>query len=112
MNTQTLLANFGYIADAPEGVVRLREMIYNLAVTGALSDQRPEEGDGHALLTELGRKKQHLIEAGEYKRSSNLENLRAEFNEALPRLPSTWAWSRLVDVGEINPRNVADDDTM
>ena len=112
MNAETFLANFGHIANAPEGINRLREMIYNLAVTGALSEQRDEEKDGRALLTEIREKKQHLIEAGMYKRSPKLENLRDAFNEALPKIPSSWAWARLIDVGEISPKNKTDEDTV
>jgi len=112
MNAENFLTNFGQIASAPEGINRLREMIYNLAVTGVLSEQRHEDGDGHALLAEIKEKKQRLIEAGIHKRSPKIENLRDAFNESLPKIPSSWAWARLVDVGEISPKNEADDDTM
>lgn len=112
MNPNHFLADFGHIANAPGGISRLREMIYNLAVTGALSEQRHSDGDGHALLEEITAKKQALSDAGKYKRSPKLENFRDAYNENLPKVPATWAWSRLVEVGEISPRNEAEDDTM
>jgi len=109
MNPEQFLANFGHVTNAPEGIDRLREMIYNLAVTGALSEQRRDEGDGHSLLKEIIAKKQALSDAGAYKRSPKLENLRDAYNENLPNIPSSWAWSRLVEVGQISPKNEADD---
>jgi type I restriction enzyme S subunit len=112
MNPNLFLADFGHIANAPGGISRLREMIYNLAVTGALSEQRRSDGDGHALLEEITVKKQALSDAGKYKRSPKLENFRDAYNENLPKVPATWAWSRLVEVGEISPRNEAEDDSM
>lgn len=112
MNPDLFLADFGHIANAPEGINRLREMIYSLAVTGALSEQRRSDGDGHSLLTEIAAKKQALSDAGVYKRSPKLENLHDAFNENLPKIPSAWAWSRLVEVGEISPKNEAEDDVI
>ncbi|UTF49811.1 restriction endonuclease subunit S [Desulfomicrobium sp. ZS1] len=111
MNPNLFLADFGHIVNAPGGISRLREMIYNLAVTGALSEQRRSDGDGHALLEEITAKKQALSDAGKYKRSPKLENFRDAYNENLPKVPATWAWSRLVEVGEISPRNEAEDDS-
>jgi type I restriction enzyme, S subunit len=37
MDAKQFLAEFKHIASAPSGVARLRQMIYQLAVTGALS---------------------------------------------------------------------------
>lgn len=80
MNPNLFLADFSHVANAPEGINRLREMIYNLAVTGALSVQRHGEGDGHSLLKGIEAKKKALSDAGEFKRSIKLENLRDAFN--------------------------------
>lgn len=43
MDGQTFLDNFGTIADAPDGVDRLRGLILNLAVRGRLVEQRLED---------------------------------------------------------------------
>lgn len=112
MNVENFLANFGHIANAPEGINRLRAMIYNLALTGHLIEQRRDEGDGQALLEEIERKKQQLINTGHYKRSPTIENLPRASNEKLPKIPGTWTWTRLVEIGEISPRNETDDSTI
>ena len=57
-------------------------------------------------------KKKVLSERGEYKHSPKLENLRNAFSENQPKLPDSWAWSRLVEVGEISPKNESEDDTI
>lgn len=112
MNAKMLLENFGYIANAPGGMKRLREMIYYLGVTGALCRQDPTEGNGTLVLAQFEKEKQNRISAGTFKRSPKLENLRDTFSESLPVIPKTWTWTRLVDIGEISPKNEAEDDAM
>ncbi len=112
MNAQIFLENFGYIANAPNGIKRLREMIYYLGVTGALCQQNPEEGDGLSLFEIIDKEKQTRIEQRLFKHSPKLENSKDTFNEFLPEIPDTWAWTRLVDIGEISPKNGAEDDEM
>lgn len=112
MNAQMLLENFGSIANAPGGVKRLREMIYYLGVTGALCRQEPAEGSGALLLAQVEEEKRDKISKNNFKRSPKLENLRDMFSESLPVIPKTWTWTRLIDIGEISPKNEAEDDAM
>ncbi len=112
MNAQSFLANFEHIANAPNGIKWLREMIYYLGVIGALCPQNSADADGAALLESIVREKQTRIEQGLFKRSPKFENLKETLTESLPDIPETWVWSRLVDIGEINPKNVADEDAM
>lgn len=48
MDAQQFLAEFGHIANAPGGIECLRELIYQLAVTGRLAPQEAEEGNAQA----------------------------------------------------------------
>jgi len=112
MNALTFLANFGHIANAPQGIARLRELIYNLAISGRLCEQQANEGDGRLLLEQIERKKLALINRRAFKRSPKIESLHGAFQEGLPEIPSSWTWSRLVDVGEISPKNEAEDGAM
>ena len=112
MNAQKFLDNFGYIANAPQGVQRLREMIYNLAITGDLSQQRPEDRDGQSLLEQITETRRQLIERKSFKRSPKLENFLDTFATELPNIPGSWVWTRLVDIGEINPKNQVEDDML
>lgn len=59
MDAKQFLAEFGYIANAPNGVQRLREMIYQLAVTGGLSAN--EGQNGQELLESIKERRKELI---------------------------------------------------
>jgi type I restriction enzyme, S subunit len=110
MDAQKFLAEFGHIAAAPEGIERLREMIYNLAITGHLTEQFLEDGDAQTLLTAVESTRQQLIATKEFKRTAKLESLPLLSPSNIP-LPHSWRWTRLLDIGEISPRNdVADEE--
>lgn len=109
MDAQQFLAEFGHIANAPSGIERLRELIYQFAITGRLVPQQAEEGDADAVLENVARIRQQLIAEKRWKRAPKLES--APLNLPAIELPPTWRWSRLLDLGEINPRNLASDET-
>lgn len=107
MDAQRFLAEFGHIANAPGGIERLRELIYQFAVTGRLAPQQPEEGDASHALEHIAQVRQQLIREKRFKRTAKLESEHL----AAPgiALPESWHWTRLLDLGEINPRNEAKD---
>lgn len=111
MDAKQFLAEFGHIASAPEGVKRLREMIYNLAITGDLTAQLPEDGNAQILLEEIEQERQRRIKAKEFKRTAKLESEQLDIPTNI-KLPDTWKWTRLLDLGEISPRNEAKDDAL
>ena len=43
MTAETFFANFGHLADAPNGVKKLRKLILQLAVQGELVPQDPSD---------------------------------------------------------------------
>ena len=108
MDAQQFLAEFGHIANAPSGIERVRELIYQLAITGRLTPQQAGEGDASQVLERVAQVRQRLILEKRFKRTAKLES------EPLVApgivLPESWRWSRLLDLGEINPRNDAKDD--
>lgn len=108
MGAQQFLAEFGHIANAPGGIERMRELIYQFAVTGRLAPQQAEEGDASLVLERVAEARQQLIREKRFKRTAKLES------ETLVApgiaLPESWRWSRLLDLGEINPRNDAGED--
>lgn len=105
MDAQQLLAEFGHIANAPRGIECPRELIYQFAVTARLAPQHPEEGSAQALLKNIARIRQQLIAEKRWKRAPKLESDPLELPAI--ELPASWGWSRLLDLGEINPRNQA-----
>ncbi|MBK1681521.1 restriction endonuclease subunit S [Rhodocyclus tenuis] len=108
MDAQQFLADFGHIANAPGGVERLRELIYQFAITGRLVPQQAEEGNADTVLENVTRIRQQLLAEKRWKRAPKLES--APLNLPAVELPPSWRWSRLLDLGEINPRNLASDE--
>lgn len=111
MNAQQFLAEFGHIAGAPGGIAHLRRMIYQLAVAGSLTPRGDSEEDAGLLLARIGKHRQQLIRAKKYKRMLELESEPVASPQGIG-LPATWRWTRLLDIGEINPRNDASDDQL
>lgn len=100
---QRLQSNFGQLFSAPEDIRLLREIIYDLAVKGYLVSQEENGENADSLLNDIDRIKAKLIEEKQFKRSPKLES--ELLTEPELRIPSKWRWSRLIDLGEINPRN-------
>ncbi|MEG5801421.1 restriction endonuclease subunit S [Enterobacter hormaechei] len=110
MDAKQFLSEFGHVAHAPGGVARLRELIYQLAVTGRLTSQDEKDGDADEVLNNVARIRQQLVAAKKYKRSPKLES--SNLVPPAIDLPLNWRWSRLLDLGEINPRNQAEEAAM
>ena len=53
MTLETFFDKFDQFADAPDAVVRMRELVLNFAVQGKLVERRASEHDGHSLLKKL-----------------------------------------------------------
>lgn len=110
MDAKKFLAEFGHVAHAPGGIARLRELIYQLAVTGRLTRQDEKDSDADEVLNNVARIRQQLIAGKKYKRSPKLES--SNLVPPAIDLPLNWRWSRLLDLGEINPRNQAEETAM
>lgn len=110
MDAKQFLSEFGHVAHAPGGVARLRELIYQLAITGRLTSQDEKDGDADEVLNNVARIRQQLVAAKKYKRSPKLES--SNLVPPAIDLPLNWRWSRLLDLGEINPRNQAEEAAM
>jgi type I restriction enzyme, S subunit len=110
MDAQRFLAEFGHIANSPGGIQQLRNMIYQLAVTGSLTLQIDSDGDGGTVLTDIAALRSRLIQDKEYKYLPKLEDEAIQISPLIS-IPSSWRWTRLLDIGEISPRNTAVDET-
>jgi type I restriction enzyme, S subunit len=87
----------------------LREMVLQLAVTGALSEQVSTDGTGHELAIQASRLKILEIDGGNFKSTARLESLSLSIPSNIT-LPTSWTWTRLLDLGQINPRNECPDE--
>ena len=106
---QTLLDHFDLLLDAPDGVFRLREVIYDLALQGKLVAQEADDEPASALLERVEEEKRQLYKAKRIRKPKKLTSVSEE--EKPYALPGNWIWARLGTVGEINPRNDAEDET-
>ena len=84
-------------------------MIYQLAVTGSLTPRLDNDQSASELLKDIAAKRQALIKAKHYKRMIELEAEPVSVPQGI-QIPESWEWSRLLDLGEINPRNSGNDD--
>ena len=97
MQAKQLMEQFALIANAQQGIQRLREMILQLAVQGKLVPQEPSDEPAAVLLAKIQAEKERLIQAGTIKRPKPLPPIQED--EKPFELPNGWEWVRLNDIG-------------
>ncbi|MCY3900905.1 MAG: restriction endonuclease subunit S [Caldilineaceae bacterium] len=110
MNVDQLLDNFERLVDSPNSIARLRRFILDLAVRGKLVRQDPNEEPASDLLKRISEEKARLVKTGMIgKHKTYPSNLK---KDQLFQLPGNWQWSRIAEIGILNPRNTAEDTAM
>jgi type I restriction enzyme, S subunit len=109
MKLDTFFDDFGLLADAPNSVQKLREMILQLAVQGKLVPHDPKDEPASVLLEKIKAEKKRLIKEKKIAKPKQLPPIKPD--EVLYKLPDGWEWTRLADMGLINPRNEISDET-
>jgi len=104
---QRICDNFDLLYGAPETVGELRKAILQLAVQGKLVRQDPNDGPAAVLLEKIRDEKERLIKEKKIRKPKPLSL--NDFENPY-ELPVNWEWTRLFDIGVINPRNEAKDD--
>ncbi|MDO4971223.1 MAG: restriction endonuclease subunit S [Bacteroidales bacterium] len=106
--------------------LKLKKSILQEAIQGKLVPQIASEGDASVLLQQIEQEKQKLFKEGRLKKKDLLSStiFRGDDNkyyeqigedctlidEEIPfEIPSTWVWSRIDTVFQINPKNYCDD---
>ena len=107
MSLQSFFDNFALLADSPNGVPKLRELILQLALEGTLVSQNPTDESAAVLLRRIEFAKEKLTNKPTPRSISITEENGNPYS-----IPETWAWTTLGNVGLINPRNEFDDDEM
>jgi type I restriction enzyme S subunit len=102
-----LKSHFDIALETPDGVKKLRELILSLAMQGKLVKQDPKDQPAKELLKEIEEEKKRLIKSGEIRKQESLPSIKPE--EIPYEVPNCWSWTRLSDVGAVNPRNTVDD---
>jgi type I restriction enzyme S subunit len=96
MSLQTFFDNFALLADAPNGVAKLRELILQLAVEGKLVSQDSGEEPASKLLQRIKASKESL--AKEEKISEQLTAQPVQTEELPFAIPDDWEWVRLSQI--------------
>ncbi len=98
---ETFFDNFSLLADAPNGVAKLRGLILQLAFEGKLVSQNSYDEPASILLKKISKDK-IIVHSTNGKRNKKKESLPAiEDDETAFTLPDGWQWSRFVDVATI-----------
>ncbi|MBZ0158486.1 MAG: restriction endonuclease subunit S [Alphaproteobacteria bacterium] len=106
MNPDRLLKHFEQISEAPDAIPRLRRFILDLAVRGKLVEQNPEDEPASELLKRIEVERIQLVD------TRDLRNQKEQpfDEEQFPfTIPACWRWSRLAQIGIINPKNYTED---
>lgn len=96
MVPEILAEQFELLADAPNGVEKLRELVLQLAVRGRLVQQDAGDEPASILIERIRLDKERFIEQREIKRVRKLPP--ANESEQRFSVPSSWSWCRLGDI--------------
>ena len=96
MNPDVFFENFELLADAPNGVQKLREFILQLAVMGKLVPQDPNDEPASVLIETIEAEKKKLMKEGKIKGSKPVPEI--SDNEILFEVPDSWKWIRFDDI--------------
>ncbi len=106
MDAQQFLAEFGQIANAPNGIPQLRELVLCLAMQGKLIPQDPDESTAAELLAVVEQDRARLISCGAIKSPKPWPEIdRSDISHVLP---SNWAWVRFGEVAMHNSGKTLD----
>jgi type I restriction enzyme, S subunit len=97
VNLQTLFDNFDLLAEVPNGVEKLRELILQLAVQGKLVPQAPNDESASILIREIQDEKDWMTKKKRIKKQKQLPAINPD---NIPfAIPSGWQWVRCGDLG-------------
>lgn len=91
-----LFEHFELLAEAPNGIPKLRELILQLAVQGKLVPQDPNDEPAGELLQRIQAEKERLIAEGKLRKEKALPLVRLD--EIPYKLPDGWRWVRFYNI--------------
>ncbi len=114
MTPETFLDQFETFAAAPGGVVKLREMILQLAVQGKLVPQDPNDEPAGVLHKQIQESRQLYWEQTELAKmevkgtcpvsddwKQRFKDIALLPDECTSKSPTTWKWVRIKEIGEV-----------
>ena len=96
MNAENFINNFSHLVNAPEGPMRIRELILQLAFSGDLTIRAAEDEHASGVFDQNQQTKAKWIAEGKVRQQPALNSLSA--SEHPWELPETWLWCRLGEV--------------
>ncbi len=100
MTAAEFLTNFGEVANAPDGVARLRELILLLAGQGRLCEQSSKDEPATKLIERISRERRKLLEQQYPNTDESRTQSRKQAEQRLPDdlspLPLGWQWATLM----------------
>ncbi|MCP5282315.1 MAG: restriction endonuclease subunit S [Rhodoferax sp.] len=105
MDAQQFLAEFGHIANAQNGVPKLRELVLVLAMQGRLLPQEPAES-ASSLLEAIPAQKQSLIASRALRSPKPLPLIAT--NDKSHVIPGNWCWIRFGEIATHNSGKTLD----
>lgn len=106
MTTREFIEVFDTIAEAPEGIDRLRELVLQLAVRGRLVPQDSNDEPASRLLEVAIEEKANLIKEGKLRKRKPYGPI--VLNEIPFEIPRSWTWTRLHDIAHDLGQKVPD----
>jgi type I restriction enzyme S subunit len=106
--TAAWMENLELLAEAPDGIKKLRELILELAVRGKLVPQDPSDEPASELLKRIAAEKARLVKEGKIKKQKPLAEIGEE--EKPFELPVGWEWTRFGSVCAIRGELVRPED--
>jgi type I restriction enzyme S subunit len=98
MKPETFFDNFDVLAEAPNGVQKLRELILQLAVRGKLVAQDEKDKSTGVLIGKIKDERERLIKENKIKKGIVLPPI--NLNEIPFLIPKSWVFVRLNDIGD------------
>lgn len=92
MNKDIFLKNFGHITDTPNGIQKLRELIFRLSVRGKIVNQDLSDESVELLYKKLVKSK---------KKNNSISENHAVLDGPY-KIPKSWMWVRLGDIVDFN----------
>jgi type I restriction enzyme S subunit len=99
MKPETFFDNFDVLAEAPNGVQKLRELILQLAVRGKLVAQDERDEPAAVLLKRIKTERDRLIKEKKIKKIEPLPPI--DSNEMQYSIPKSWQWVDLGEIGQV-----------
>lgn len=101
------LKQFSSLSAGPDSILRLRQLVLNLAISGKLTSHLNTDGCAESLVHKAGESIEVAVSTGQLRKPRYFGS--PFLFEPKGTLPKNWVWSTLGNLGVIAPRNDCED---